>query len=194
MYQKTCPEAVVVYTSPERVGKPYREVALLNSKGESGMTREEGMVKSQRKKAAQLGANGLILSGVDEPKPGKKIIGALLGTGAERKGKALAIYVPEDSIKTANTCGGKQALRSTATPAPEPSASTASQPTPQDPAGRSAGFDDLPPGTNWVAHSRVRTYYQAGCPATGKIPPNDRLYYETEGALQAAGFTRAQEC
>jgi hypothetical protein len=107
-YQRICPEAVVIYTSPERVGKPYREVALLNSKGESSWTSEGGMLNSQRKKAAELGANGLILSGIDEPKAGTKIIGAFLGTGAERKGKALAIYTPEDSTHNDEVCKARQ--------------------------------------------------------------------------------------
>ena len=106
-YQRICPDAVVMYTSPEKVGKAYREVALLNSKGESSWTSEQGMMNSQRKKAAELGANGIILSGIDEPKAGTKIIGAVLGTGSERKGKALAIYVPDDSLHNAEVCASK---------------------------------------------------------------------------------------
>lgn len=106
-YQRLCPEAVVIYTAPEKVGKAYREVALLNSKGESSWTSEGGMMNSQRKKAAELGANGLILSGIDEPKAGTKIIGAVLGTGTERKGKALAIYVPDDSTHSLQVCAEK---------------------------------------------------------------------------------------
>ena len=73
---RTCSEGVTVYTAPDRVGKPYQEIALLNSKGESGLTTEGGMVNSQRQKAAQLGANGIIVGGIDEPKAGTKIIGA----------------------------------------------------------------------------------------------------------------------
>lgn len=101
---RTCSEGVMVYTAPDRVGKPYQEIALLNSSGESSWTTEGGMVNSQRKKAAELGANGIIVGGIDEPKPGTKIIGAVLGTGAERKGKAMAIWVPEDSAKSAEIC------------------------------------------------------------------------------------------
>jgi hypothetical protein len=197
LYQKTCPDAVMVYTSPERVGKPYREVALLHSKGESGMTSEEGMVKSQRKKAAQLGANGLILTGVDEPKPGTKIIGALLGTGAERKGKAVAIYVPDDSLKTASICGTQQTLQNTETPAPRPSPQ--SQPTkaalrPVESSAAASPSRNVPPGTNWIANSRTKVYYPVECSGAGQIPSADRLYYGTETALQAVGFTRAPDC
>jgi hypothetical protein len=200
LYQKTCPDAVVVYTSPERVGKPYKEVALLNSKGQAGSTSEEGMVKSQRKKAAQLGANGLILTGIDEPKPGTKIIGAILGTGAERKGKAMAIYVPDDSAKTAATCSTSQSLRNNeAQPAAPPAAPAAAPvqvqpataPTPAAPPGL---VDAAPQGTNWIANGRTKTYYQVGCPEAARIAPADRLFYGSESSLKAAGFKRAQEC
>jgi hypothetical protein len=220
-YQKTCPDGVVVYTTPERVGKPYREVALLNSKGESGWTSEAGMVNSQRKKAAEVGANGLILSGVDEPKAGTKIIGALLGTGSERKGKALAIYVPEDSIKTSRMCSDKtsnttmkredapgalgyaQPLK----PQPVVSArdtskqSVKAQPTSDgsDKASTSTTtqpslVDDVPPGTNWIANARTRTYYKVECPGSTRIPMADRLFYASESSLKAAGFKPADDC
>lgn len=84
---------VVIYRTAEQVPGKYEEVALINATGESSWTDEEGMFKSMRKKAGQLGANGIILDAVSEPSSGAKIAGALFGTGAERKGKAIAIYV-----------------------------------------------------------------------------------------------------
>ena len=107
-YQKTCPDAVQVFTTAERVPSPYREVALLNSKGESSWTDEKGMLGSQRKKAAEVGANGLILGETKEPNAGTKIIGSLFGTGAERKGRAIAIWIPEDSARTQEICSGRK--------------------------------------------------------------------------------------
>ena len=194
-YQEVCPDAVVVYTSPERVGKAYKEVALLNSKGQAGSTSEEGMVKSQRKKAAQLGANGLILTDINEPKPGTKIIGALLGTGAERKGKALAIYVPDDSLKTAITCGRSSSLKGDDTQPSAASAETLATPALGKPVVQDLGeAEALPPGTNWIADRRTKAYYQVGCTASASIPEADRLYYGSEGSLHAAGFRRAEDC
>jgi hypothetical protein len=79
----------------------YEEIALLNSKADSASTSEAQMFKSMRKKAAKLGANGIILDAVSEPTVGAKIAAAVLfGTGAERKGKALAIYVIPGSKRT----------------------------------------------------------------------------------------------
>ena len=86
-----------MYRTASQVPGKYEEVAMLNSTGNTGMTNEEQMFNSMRKKAGQLGANGIVLDGISEPSAGAKVAGAVLGTGAERKGKAIAIYVFPDS-------------------------------------------------------------------------------------------------
>jgi hypothetical protein len=101
---RTCPEAIKLYTTPDRVGQPYREVAILNAKGESNWSDEEDMIESMREKAAEVGANGIVLSGIDEPSALTKVIGQVAKTGSQRKGKALAIYVPSDATNTATAC------------------------------------------------------------------------------------------
>jgi hypothetical protein len=45
-----------------------------------------------------------------------------------------------------------------------------------------------------VADAKTKLYYPAGCPATTKIAPSDRLYYGAESSLEVAGFTKAAEC
>jgi hypothetical protein len=95
------PADVIIYTTARKVPGEYEEIALLNSKADSASTSEAQMFKSMRKKAAKLGANAIILDAVSEPTVGAKIAAAVLfGTGAERKGKALAIYVIPGSKKT----------------------------------------------------------------------------------------------
>ena len=101
---RTCPGAIKLYTTPDRVGRPYHEVAILNAKGESNWSDEDDMIESMRDKAAEVGANGIILSGIDEPSALTKVIGQVAKTGSQRKGKALAIYVPSDSTNTATAC------------------------------------------------------------------------------------------
>lgn len=117
-YQKICPDGVRIFTSAARVDGDYREVALLHSKGESGWTNERGMAASQRGKAAQLGANGIIAGDIKEPNAGTKIIGAILGTGSERKGAALAIYIPGDSDRVAKACYGPKGTHVASGPSP----------------------------------------------------------------------------
>ena len=106
---QTCPDAVKLYTTPSRVPSAYREVALLNSKGESNWSNERQMMESMREKAAELGANGIILDNIDEPSALTKVIGHVAKTGTQRKGKALAIYVPADSSTAATVCSSRKA-------------------------------------------------------------------------------------
>jgi hypothetical protein len=101
---RTCKTAIKLYTTPDRVGKPYREVAVLHAKGESNWSDEGDMIESMRDKAAEVGANGIILSKIDEPSALTKVIGEVVKTGSQRKGNALAIYVPSDSTSTATLC------------------------------------------------------------------------------------------
>ena len=103
-----CPDGVKVFPDTTGISRPYTQVAILNSKGESGSTSEAGMIKSQRQKAAQLGANGIVLGGFQEPKAGTKIIGAVLGTGSQRKGSAMAIYIPADTNRVRAACNGTE--------------------------------------------------------------------------------------
>jgi hypothetical protein len=101
---RTCKTAIKLFTTPAGVGQPYREVAVLNAKGESNWSDEGDMIESMRDKASEVGANGIILGGIDEPSALTKVIGKVAKTGSQRKGKALAIYVPSDSTTTATVC------------------------------------------------------------------------------------------
>jgi len=102
--QPVCPDGVQMFTDSSKVGKPYTEVAVLNSKGDDSFTSESEMIDSQRKKAAQLGANGVILGQMKDASTGAKVAQALFGTGASRKGNAIAIYIPSDSTRVAAAC------------------------------------------------------------------------------------------
>jgi hypothetical protein len=112
---RTCPAAVKLFTTPDRVQQPYREIALLNSSGQTSYSSEGDMIKSMREKAAKVGANGIILNGIDEPSAMAKLAGvaaqvAADATGqiaqisAERTGHAMAVYIPADSTRTTAAC------------------------------------------------------------------------------------------
>ena len=112
---KTCPAAIKLFSSRDRVQEPYREVAMLNSAGQTSYSSESDMIKSMRERAATVGANGIILTGIDEPSAMAKLAGTvaqiaadasgqIATISAERKGQAMAIYVPADSIRTVDTC------------------------------------------------------------------------------------------
>lgn len=112
---RTCPAAIKLFTTPDRVQQPYHEVALLNSRGKTSYSSEDDMIKSMREKAARVGANGIILNGIDEPSAMAKIagqvaqvasdaVGMIGDISAERNGRALAIYIPADSTRTITAC------------------------------------------------------------------------------------------
>ncbi|HEU4629431.1 MAG TPA: hypothetical protein VFS08_06775 [Gemmatimonadaceae bacterium] len=86
-------DAVAIYRTADQVPGRYEEVALLNASGESIWTNEAKMLNAMRRKAGQMGANAIILDAISEPGAGAKVAAAVLGVGAERKGKAIAIYV-----------------------------------------------------------------------------------------------------
>ena len=87
---------VFVYRTADDVPGDYEEVALISSGG-SGVwglgVSEKKIWKAMRKKAGSLGANGIILDSMSHPTTGAKVVSALIGIGAKRKGKAIAIYV-----------------------------------------------------------------------------------------------------
>ena len=91
------PDSVVLYRTRQEAPRPYDEVAILNSKGDADWTDEAKMYNSMRKKAAELGANGVIVENTKDPGTGAKVAKALLGTSANRKGEAVAIYVHPDT-------------------------------------------------------------------------------------------------
>lgn len=85
---------VVVYRTADQVPGKYAEVALLVSTGSSLWTNEAQMWNSMMQSAGKLGANAIVLDAMSEPSAGAKVAAAFLGVGgADRKGKAIAIYV-----------------------------------------------------------------------------------------------------
>lgn len=87
------PDRVAIYRNAEQVSGRYEEVALLSAAGDYAYTSEEKMYEKMREKAGKMGANGVVLDAMTEPTTGAKVARAFLGTSAERKGKAVAIYV-----------------------------------------------------------------------------------------------------
>jgi len=93
------PANVALYRNAEQVPGRYEEVALLNSAGDSGFTNEAKMFESMKKKAGEVGANAIILDALSEPSGGAKVAAAIFGVSAERKGKAVAVYVFPDATQ-----------------------------------------------------------------------------------------------
>lgn len=110
--QAVCPTGVRVYLTPEDVPEDAVQLALLNSKGDDDWTSESGMIESQRRKAAEVGATGLVLGQRTDASSGAKFAAALFGTSKNRKGNALAVYVPSDTARAYGACRAGSATMS----------------------------------------------------------------------------------
>jgi hypothetical protein len=102
----TCTEAVDVYPDRDHVPYDYYEVALITARGNSVYTGNGDILKAMRSKAASVGANGLVINSLGATHATVKIIGAAVGgQDAERKGQAIAIWMPSDTARVREACG-----------------------------------------------------------------------------------------
>lgn len=144
--EKVCPNGVLFFTSANRVPGKYREVALLSIQGVMGREEAKRAGAMYRQHAGDLGANAIVLSSRIGPEAGAKVIGPAIGDPSQRRGMAVAIYIPADSSRVNEIC------RPAGTPAPDGSAVASRQvvgteelmlvahTAPRSPAGRSVGF------------------------------------------------------
>ena len=102
----TCTEAVLVYAGRENVPYDYFEVALITSEGNSAYNGNGDILKAIRSRAATLGANGVVLNSLGATHATVKVIGAAIGANdSDRKGSAIAIWMPSDTARVRRTCG-----------------------------------------------------------------------------------------
>src|SRR5690554_497635 len=74
-------EDVTVYITSDDIKCDYSKIALIHMKTELDL-KEELLINEARKKAAQQGANGVIIEKIEEPNTGTKVASALFGTAA----------------------------------------------------------------------------------------------------------------
>lgn len=102
----TCDEAIDVYTNRASVPHDYYEVAWISAEGNSVYTSDNHIVNQIRKKAADAGANAIIVNDFATTGSTTKVIGAALGsTSADTKTSALAIYMPDEASRVTLKCG-----------------------------------------------------------------------------------------
>lgn len=104
----TCADAVTVFPGRGRVPYDYYEVALITAEGNSVYTGNGDLLKSARNQAAGVGANGLVLDSLTATHATVKVLGAAVGAkDAERKARAIAIWMPTDTARVRKVCAGK---------------------------------------------------------------------------------------
>jgi hypothetical protein len=102
----TCTDAVAAYADRDHVPYDYYEVALVTARGNSVYTGNGDLLKAMRSQAASVGANGLVVNSLGATHATVKVIGAAVGSSdADRKGQAIAIWMPSDTARVREACG-----------------------------------------------------------------------------------------
>jgi hypothetical protein len=105
-FSPVCAEGVATFDDFSSVPSDYYEVAYVQAEQNAVYTDKGKMVTEMRKRAGEQGGNALVVNSVTNTKVGVKVLGAALGgNSAERQGKAVAIYIPADSMRVKNACG-----------------------------------------------------------------------------------------
>jgi len=93
-YAPVAPDSVIIYTSEaELEDLEYVRVAIIEASGSGEFTEMSDMLEAMRKKAGEVGANGILLPSIDEPSAGARVAAAVFGTDTERTGTVIAIRV-----------------------------------------------------------------------------------------------------
>jgi hypothetical protein len=104
----TCGDAVTVFPSRDKIPYDYYEVALIAAEGNSVYVGNGDILKSVRNQAAGLGANGVLVDSLAATHATVKVLGAAVGgKDAERKARAIAIWMPSDTARVRKACAGK---------------------------------------------------------------------------------------
>lgn len=104
----TCADAVPIYPGSQDVPYDYYEIALITAEGNSVYKGQGDLMKAIRNEAAGVGANGVIMNSLVATHATVKVIGAALGSNdAERKGRAIAIWMPSDTARVREACSRK---------------------------------------------------------------------------------------
>jgi hypothetical protein len=83
------PADVSIYRTPAQVPGKYDEVALIETTQSTGMS-DATMLQNMRAKAAEVGANGIVLEEIEQAGSFRR---TMMPLSSRRRGKALAIYV-----------------------------------------------------------------------------------------------------
>ena len=104
----TCADAVKVFPSTNKIPYDYYEVALITAEGNSVYSVNGDLLKSVRNEAAGIGANGVVVDSLGATHATVKVLGGALGAhDADRKARALAIWMPSDTARVREACAGK---------------------------------------------------------------------------------------
>jgi hypothetical protein len=87
-------DSVAIYGSEAELDSlRFVRVALIDASASGDFVDRVDMLEAMRKEAAKLGANGIIISGIEEPPPAARMAAAVFGVETERRGSVVAVRV-----------------------------------------------------------------------------------------------------
>jgi len=102
----TCENAIALFDGRADVTSNYQELAWIEVEGNSVWTTDAQMRDKMKKRAAEVGANGLIANPVQQNKVGVNVIGEAIGAHtATARASGLAIWMPAERDRTRLACG-----------------------------------------------------------------------------------------
>lgn len=108
-YPPVAPETVQVFAAEADVPGDFERIAIIYAEGSSEWTNQSNMVEKMRREAAEVGGNGIVLGGFEEPSAGAQIAGAVFGVSPERRGQVLVIRY--DPAAGRNAAAASQAAK-----------------------------------------------------------------------------------
>jgi hypothetical protein len=88
-------QQVYVFLPDDSIAPSCERVAILNAQGSTDYTNESQMIDKMRDEAGKLGANAILLQGIQDPSGAERFASALFGTGSDRDGQAIALWCPD---------------------------------------------------------------------------------------------------
>jgi hypothetical protein len=94
-YPEIDPYEVRVFLSEDEVPVEYERIALVTARSDAGWTDEADLIRAMRKRAARLGANGLIVGELRDPSTLERVAEVLTEYEAQRRARGIAIRLPD---------------------------------------------------------------------------------------------------
>lgn len=93
-YARVPADSVRIFTDQSELDTlDFVRVAIIEASGSGEYTNQSEMIEAMRKKAGEVGGNGVLLPRIEEPSAGAKVAAAIFGTGTQRKGNVIAVRV-----------------------------------------------------------------------------------------------------
>lgn len=90
-YPQIAPYEVRVFLHEDDVPGEYERIALVTARSEASWADETDLIRAMRKRAARLGANGIIVGEVRDPTTLERVAEVLTEYEPQRRGRAVAI-------------------------------------------------------------------------------------------------------